>query len=53
MSEIANSMPHSMNTMRSTISLNQYARGHLVGARATATPLREEVEIAAAHDSAA
>lgn len=31
--------------MRSHISLTQYARGHLVGARATAMPLREQVEI--------
>lgn len=30
--------------MRSLISLTQYARGHLVGARATAAPLREQVE---------
>lgn len=30
--------------MRSHITLTQYARGHLVGARATALPLRERVE---------
>ena len=30
--------------MRSHISLTQYARGHLVGARASAMPLRERVE---------
>ncbi len=30
--------------MRSLIPLSQYARGHLVGARATATPLRVQVE---------
>ena len=30
--------------MRSHIPLTQYARGHLVGARATAMPLRERVE---------
>lgn len=41
-------MSYAMNTMRSNISLNQYARGHLIGARATASPLREEVEIALA-----
>lgn len=30
--------------MPSLIALTQYARGHLVGARATAMPLREKVE---------
>lgn len=30
--------------MRSHIALTQYARGHLVGARSTAMPLREQVE---------
>lgn len=30
--------------MRSRIPLTQYARGHLVGARTTAIPLREKVE---------
>lgn len=30
--------------MRSHIALTQYARGHLVGARLTAMPLREQVE---------
>lgn len=30
--------------MRSHIPLQPYARGHLVGARATAAPLREQVE---------
>lgn len=30
--------------MRSHIPLTQYARGHLVGARTTAIPLREKVE---------
>lgn len=34
--------------MRSHIALNQYARGHLVGARATAMPLRVQVEEALA-----
>lgn len=34
--------------MRSHIALNQYARGHLVGARAIAMPLREQVEEALA-----
>ncbi|HPB91099.1 MAG TPA: STAS-like domain-containing protein [Rugosibacter sp.] len=34
--------------MRSHFSLGQYARGHLVGARATAMPLREQVEEALA-----
>ncbi len=34
--------------MRSYIPLTQYARGHLVGARATAMPLREQVEEALA-----
>lgn len=30
--------------MRSHITLAQYARGHLVGVRSTAMPLREQVE---------
>ena len=30
--------------MRSLIALTQYARGHLVGARSTAMPLRAQVE---------
>ncbi|MBU3694074.1 MAG: DUF4325 domain-containing protein [Rhodocyclaceae bacterium] len=30
--------------MRSHIALTQFARGHLVGARSTAMPLREQVE---------
>ena len=34
--------------MRTQITLNQYARGHMVGARSTATPLREEAELALA-----
>ena len=34
--------------MRSHIPLNRYARGHLVGARSTAAPLREQVEEALA-----
>lgn len=37
--------------MRSHISLNHYARGHLVGARSTAAPLREQVEQALAQES--
>lgn len=32
--------------MRSQIHLNQHARGHLVGTRTLATPLREEAETA-------
>lgn len=34
--------------MRSHITLTQYARGHLVGARLTAVPLREQVQAALA-----
>jgi hypothetical protein len=34
--------------MRANITLTQYARGHLVGARSTAMPLREQVETALA-----
>ncbi|MBI3148365.1 MAG: STAS-like domain-containing protein [Betaproteobacteria bacterium] len=34
--------------MRSHISINRYAHGHLVGARSTAAPLREQVEEALA-----
>lgn len=30
--------------MRTQISLNAYAHGHLIGARATAAPLREQIE---------
>ena len=33
-----------MNTMRTNISLTEYAHGHLVGARYTAAQLREQVE---------
>lgn len=33
--------------MQSAIVLNQYARGRLVSARATAAPLREQIECAA------
>jgi len=32
--------------MRSQIHLQQHARGHLVGTRGLATPIREDVEIA-------
>lgn len=32
--------------MQFPISLNQYARGHLISARATALPLRDELEAA-------
>jgi hypothetical protein len=31
--------------MRSEITLNQYARGHMVCSRSTAIPLREEAEL--------
>ena len=31
--------------MRSEITLNQYARGHMVGPRSTAISLREEAEL--------
>lgn len=34
--------------MRTQIILNQYARGHMVGTRYTATPLRDEAEKALA-----
>ncbi len=34
--------------MRSQITLNQYARGHMVGTRHTASPLRDEAEKALA-----
>lgn len=32
--------------MRTQISLHQYAHGHLIGARKTAAPLREQMEAA-------
>ena len=38
-----------MNVMRTNISLTEYARGHLVGARFNAAQLREQVEIDLAH----
>lgn len=40
-----------MNAKRSNISLTEYARGHLVGARFTAAQLREQVEIYLAQGS--
>jgi hypothetical protein len=38
--------------MNRQILLNQYAHGHLVGSRVSATPVREELEIALAQADA-
>lgn len=38
--------------MHTQININQYAHGHLVGSRLAAAPLREELEVALAHQGA-